>query len=99
LRAVAHRGSVAARVLGEGPRGAAAAYKGAGVLLGVRVTLGRRVRGGLGGGTGGVRVGDGWRRGMTRGPRLSVAANGGARASAPTGPFALLGWGAEVAVD
>jgi hypothetical protein len=93
LRAVAHRGSVAARVLGEGPRGAAVAYKGAGALLGVRATLGRRARGGLGGGAGGVRVGDGWRRGMTRGHRLSVAASGGARASEPTRPFALLGCG------
>jgi hypothetical protein len=41
----------------RGPGGAAAAYKGDGVLLGVRAMLGRRARGGLSG-AGGVRVGD-----------------------------------------
>jgi hypothetical protein len=61
FRAAAHKSSVAARFSGEGPRGAVAACKGVGVLLGVRATLGRRARGGLGGGAGGVWVGDGLR--------------------------------------
>jgi hypothetical protein len=63
FRATAHRGSVAARAWVRGPGGAAAAYKGSGWLLGVRATLGRCARGGLDGGAGGVRVGDGGGRG------------------------------------
>jgi hypothetical protein len=69
--------SGAVRVRVRAQEGAAEAYKGAGVLLGVRATLGGRARGGVSGGTRGVRVGDGSVAGMTGGAHLSVSAGGG----------------------